>query len=1048
MREEPTPQLRVSAWAIRNPIPVAVLFLALLVWGVFSYFQLPVKNFPNISFPAVSVTVVRNGAAPAEMESQVTRPIENALASLSDVDGIRTTVSQGVSSTFIQFAIGTDLQRATEQVRAAVDQARSNLPRDVEPPLVQRIEFEDQPLVSYAVTAPGMSLSELSWFIDDTIGRRLLAAPGVARVYRVGGVNREINVIIDPVRMAALGLTASQINDALNVYSLDAPGGRVEVGGREQTLRVLGAATTVDQVRELNVGAGLGRSVRLGDVADVGDGSAEPRTMALLNGRPVVGFQVVKTKDSSDVAVEEASQRVLAQIMREHPGVHVERIVSAADETRAGFAATLNTLLEGMVLAALVVFVFLRDWRATAITAIAMPVSLIPTFAFMHQVGFSLNMVTLLGLTLVIGILVDDAIVEIENIEKRVFVGQRPYQAAMEGADQIGLAVVATTFAIAVIFAPVAFMPGISGQFFREFGITVSVSVLFSLVVARLLTPLLAAYFLTPKEAKPRKPLPKFYTNTLIWALDHRLASMLIGLLAFFISIFLLTKVPVGLQPEGNPSNFSIAVQGSPGSTLEDMRRASAQVEAMVRRQPETRAVFTTIGSGGGGDPFRGGSSGITSATVTAILRDGPRARVSEIRERLRPLMRQIPDARATFSNASFGSQGVAILLTSETGAGLDETSLRLLDELRTIPGVADPRSQAPPPSAEIVIRPRMEEAARLGVSAAAISSAARVATLGDVDANVPKLNDGERRIPIRVRLPEQSRMDLATIRNLRVPIAGGGFTTLETVADISFQAGPGQINRFNRRRQLTILADLSGGAQLGDVLRQVAQLPVMRNLPPGVARASQGQEQAIVQLFVGFVVAIFTGIGLVYGVMSLLFRSFFKPLVILSALPTAVGGAVLALLLWHSALGIPSLIGFFMLMGVAAKNSILLVEYAIEREREGHSQREALLEACRERARPIIMTTFAMAAGMLPTAMSFGEGSEFRQPMAVAVIGGLITSTILSLVLVPAVYRFIDDIEMWLAPRFGRLITPREAPESEGSDTSPPPSGDALARS
>ncbi|HWA62951.1 MAG TPA: efflux RND transporter permease subunit [Caulobacteraceae bacterium] len=1029
---EPTPQLRVSAWAIRNPIPVAVLFIALVLAGVFSYMSLPVKNFPNVEFPAVSVTVTRNGAAPAEMESQVARPIENALAGLSNVVTIASSVNQGSSTTVIQFELGTDLQKATDDVRSKVDQTRADLPRDVDPPIVQRLEIDDQPIITYAIVAPSMSANDLSWFIDNTVARTLQSRPGVAQVNRVGGVDREINVLVDPDRMAAQGLTASQISDAVAQYSVDAPGGRLVVGDREQTLRVLGGAANVNDIRNLMIPAGSGRFVRLSDVADVGDGSAETRSFALLNGRPVVGFTVSKTKEASEVATEDAADAAVAQLMKQYPGVTVTKILSRVDQTRAGFAATLETLLEGMFLAALVVFAFLRDWRATAVTAIAMPVALIPTFAFMHLLGFSLNMVTLLGLTLVIGILVDDAIVEIENIEKRVHLGMRPYDAAMEGADQIGLAVVATTFSIAVVFLPVAFMPGISGQFFREFGITVSIAVLFSLVVARLLTPLLAAYFLVAKEARPRKPLPAFYMRTLNWALDHRIVSLIIGSILFLLSVALFLPLPKGIQPEGNPNYYTVVVDAPPGSTVADMRAVVDQVGQLIADQPETAGVYTTVGTGGGGGPgggFGGGPAGITKGQVTAILKDHRTAKVGEIRDRIRPALRRIPDARITFDNSGFGAAGVSMILTSETGENLEAAALELQREMREVPGVEDPRFATPPSGPEVVIRPRPDEAARLGVSVAAIATAARVATVGDIDANVAKLNDGERRIPIRVLLPQRARADLATIKALRLPTAGGGFTTLDTVADVFFQAGAPQISRFDRKRNITVTADLSGGAPLGDVIAKVKRLPILQHLPAGVAPASQGQEQAYGQLIGGFVAALAEGIFLVYGVMVLLFRSFFKPVVILAALPTAIGGAFLALLIGNSMLSIPSLIGFLMLMGLAAKNSILLVEYAIEREREGKSQREALIEACRERARPIIMTTMAMAAGMIPTALTLGKGSEFRQPMAIAVIGGLMTSTALSLVLVPVVYEFIDDFERWLLPRLGRLVTPREPP-------------------
>ena len=1029
---EPTRRFAVSAWAIRNPIPVVVLFIGLVIAGLLSYGALAIKNYPNINFPAVTITITRNGAAPSEMERQVTRPVENSLSGLSNVQAIVSTDTQGSSTTMVQFYLGEDVQKALDEVRTKVDQTRAILPNDIDPPLVDRVDFEDQPIITYAVKSTTLSTPDLSWFVDDTIARTLGSLPGVGQVNRVGGVDREINVLLDPTRLAAQGLTAAQISTALAQANVDVPGGIVSVGGREQTLRVLGAAQNVDQIRNLSIPAGGGRYVRLSDVADVGDGSAEVRSFAMLDGRPVVGFQIVKTKESSEVSVEDVVDKTIAKLNHDHPGVEISKIVSYVDETRAAFAATLHTLLEGMALAALVVWLFLRDWRATAVTAIAMPASLIPTFAFMHLVGFSLNTVTLLGLTLVIGILVDDAIVEIENIEKRVFVGMRPFQAAIEGADQIGLAVVACTFAIAAVFFPVAFMPGIPGQFFREFGITVTVAVLFSLVVARLLTPLLAAYFLAPKQAHERAPLPRFYTVALTWALDHRILTVIIGAILFLGSCFLFAPLKKGVQPEGNPNYYYVNIEGPPGSTVTDMRSLAERIGRVLADRPETKSVFAQVGSAGGGFGGGGFVAGVSQGAAVAILKPHRDLKVPQIRDQLRPLLRQIPDGRFSFDTSNFGAAGVRIILTSETGEGLEAAGLELQREMRDVPGVADPRPATPPSGPELVVRPRTDEASQLGVSATEIAQAARIATVGDIDANVAKLDQGEQRIPIRVRLPEQDRGNLAVVRNLRLPTASGGVTTLDSVADVSFQAGPAQIDRFNRERRVTVVADLTSGAELGNTLPRVHDLWIMHHLPPGVALATQGQEQAYGQLAVGGIIAILSGIGLVYSVMVLLFRSFFKPFVILMALPTAVGGAFVALLVTDSMLAIPSVIGFLMLMGLAAKNSILLVEYAIEREREGHSQRDALMEACRERARPIVMTTMAMAAGMLPTALNFGNGSEFRQPMAVAVIGGLMTSTVLSLVLVPVVYEFIDDIEHWLVPRLGWLVTPRLAPSQE----------------
>ncbi|HEY5105675.1 MAG TPA: efflux RND transporter permease subunit [Caulobacteraceae bacterium] len=1025
------PRFAPSAWAIRNPIPIVVLFIAAVLAGLVSYTGLAIKNYPNIEFPAVIVSVTRSGAAPDEMESQVARPVENALAGLSNVDSIASTVSEGSSSTLIQFQLGQNLQKATDDVRSKIDQIRNDLPRDVDPPITQRIEIDEQPIVTYAVSDPAMSETDLSWFIDNTISRRLQASPGVARIDRLGGVDREINVLVDPDRLAARGLTAAQVSDALTLANVDVPGGRTMIGGREQTLRVLGAAVTVDQIRNLSIPTAGGSFVRLSDVADVGDGSAEVRGFALLNGRPVVGFEVSKTKDASEVSTEDGVDATIATLQKTNPGLSIHKIVSQVDRTRASFSATLHTLLEGMALAALVVWLFLRDWRATAVTAVAMPASLIPTFAFMKLVNFSLNTVTLLGLTLVIGILVDDAIVEIENIEKRVYAGMRPYDAAIQGADQIGLAVVACTFAIVAVFLPVGLMPGIPGQFFREFGITVSVAVLFSLVVARLLTPLMAAYFLKPKPARARTPLPRVYTRTLTWALDHRILAAVIGGLFFLGSLALTIPLKKGVQPEGNQNYMYVNIEGPPGATIKDMRAVVAKLDAVMAKIPETQAVFAQVGGGSvsSGPGSFSASAGIGQGAVVAVLNPNRDTKAAKIRDRLRPLLRDIPDARLTFDSSGFGAANVQVILTSETGVGLEAAALELQREMRGVPGLADPRPATPPSGAELVVRPRADEAARLGVSASVIAAAARIATVGDIDANVSKLDEGERRIPIRVRLPEADRTDLSVIENLRLPTASGGVTTLGAVADVFFRAGPAQIDRINREREITTIADTTGGMQIGDAAARVDKLPIMRHLPPGVGRAAQGQEQAYAQLFGGFAIAIASALGLVYAVMVLLFRSFFKPLVILSALPTAIGGALLALLVTDLSLSIPSLIGFLMLMGLAAKNSILLVEYAIEREREGHSQRDALFEACRERARPIVMTSLAMMAGMAPTALTLGKGSEFRQPMAVAVIGGLITSTILSLVLVPVVYEFVDDFERWLSPRLGRLVTPRRAP-------------------
>ena len=1029
---DPGGSFQISSWAIRNPVPVAVLFIAMTLAGLIAYGGLPVKQYPNVQFPLVTVTITQNGAAPSEMETQVTRPVEDAIAGLPDAKNVYSTVSQGVSTTSIEFELGHDLQKKTDDVRTRIDQTRAVLPREIDEPTVTKVEIDNQPILTYAVEASGMSDSELSWFIDDTISRGLQASKGVSQISRVGGVNREINVIVDPDKLTARGLTAASVNTALRSFNVDAAGGRVQVGGREQTLRILGAVNTLSALRDLTIPAGQGRFIKLTDVAQVGDGSAETRGFARYNNRPVVGFQVMKTRDSSDVEVDDGVIKSLETLQKAHPNVKFVRIFSSVDETRASFEATKHVLLEGMLLAALVVLIFLRDWRSTLITAFAMPVSLIPTFFVMNWFGFSLNVVTLLALTLVVGILVDDAIVEIENIEKRVAQGLRPYDAAIIGADAIGLAVVATTMAIVVVFTPVSFMKGIPGQFFREFGITVSVAVVFSLVVARLLTPLMAAYLLKPApKPHPRKPFEGLYRDTLEWALDHRIVASIIGGVLFVGSVMLVPLLPQGFQPAGDPDYIYVNLQGPPGATVADMEDTASRVAKVFEGRQDVRGVFAQVGStvsSFGPGSRGGGGSDLRSGTVTVLLNENRTTSGDALKAATRQALRAIPDARATFLSSEGGS-GIQQVLTSNDPVALQAASLELEKQMRTLSLIANPRPSVPPTGPEVVVRPRPADAARLGVSVDAIAQVARIATVGDIDANVAKLTAGERRIPIRIRLPSEARSDLQRIKSLRVPTTSGGLTTLEAVADVYFQAGPARIERLNRQRQQTITAELNGTVQ-GPAFKAIQNLPIMKHLPAGVTPAATGQLEAMKELFGSFGLALFAGISMIFGVLVLLFRSFFKPIVILSALPTAVGGAFLGLLIFKLSLSIPSLIGFLMLMGIAAKNSILLVEYAIEREREGMSQREALIEACRERARPIIMTTMAMAAGMLPTALALEKGAEFRQPMAVAVIGGLMTSTVLSLVLVPVVYEFVDDFENWLKPRLARLVTPRFAAE------------------
>ena len=1051
--------LPISSWAIRNPIPVVVAFTLMLVAGMYSYTKLPIKQFPNISFPMVVATVIQEGAAPTELENQVTRIVENSIASLPNIEVLQSSVTLGVSTTIIQFEIGTDLQKAKDDVEQRVNQVRNQLPASIQPPLVNSLDFTGGALMTFAVSDPKMTESELSWFIDDTIARDLQSVKGVGQVNRVGGVNREISVTLDPVRMTSLGVTAADINNALQRSYRNYGGGVAQVGGSETTIRTLGEAATVGELSNLSIPLRGGQSyVKLSDVAEVGDGSAEIRSFARLNGRPVVGFSIIKVDTASEVDVENGAYAAIERLQKANPGLQITKVFSITDDTKANFHATQDVLIEGMILAALVVFLFLRDWRATVIAALAMPLSLIPTFFVISWFGFSLNVVTLLALTLVIGILVDDAIVEIENIQKRTLAGYTPFRAAMEGADAIGLAVLATTAAIVVVFLPTSFMGGMPGQFFIEFGITVAVAVVFSLAVARFVSPLMAAYFLKPtKHHMDARKLPAIYETTLGWALKNRLKASVVGGAAVFGGFFCVTQLPAGFIPTEDPGYIMFNISAPPGSTREQMESAAQELNDLLVKQPDVQDVFISIGSGGAGGQAAaanggGGGSGMTSGSAVLVMKDHHKMHTEELKQHIRPQLASIPDIRVTALMSGGGPTGsdVNILLTSEDGAALDKAQFALLNEMKDLRNtIRNPRMSPEPPGPELIIRPRMDEAARLNVSTDAIATVARIATSGDIEANTPKFSEGERRLAIRVRLPDDVRRDLAQIGKLRVPTLSGGSTPLSAVADLSYEAGPGVIQRLDRKRMAAVQADFAPGITSGEATKAVDGTKTMKEIFAAekrgdavVTRARVGQEEAMNQMFSGIIVALLSGIALIYSVMVLLFKSVFKPLVIMFSLPLSFAGAFVALLIFGKAIDMPVMIGIVLLLGIAAKNAILLVEFAIESQQRGNNVYDALFDACRERARPIVMTTVAMSAGMLPTALGLGEGAGFRTSMAIAVIGGLISSTVLTLVLAPVLYSLVCSFERRVNPLFAGLLTKRTPGDDallHGTDATPP---------
>lgn len=1003
----------ISAWAIRKPVPTIVLFVVFTLVGIASFLRLPVNANPSVSFPVVTVTITQPSAQPAEMETQVTRRVEGVAAGLVAVNHIRSTVTNGVSTTTVEFKIGTDPDRAANDVREAVAQIRSDLPQSIQEPVVSRVDVDGSAIVYYTVRAPNLSAVELSWFVDDTLNSELLTLPGVQKVQRLGGVNREVRVSLDPERQVALGVTADQVNTAMRELNTNVPSGRGEIGGREQSIRTIGSATSVEELSRLSIPISGSRWVQLSDVATIEDTSSEPRNFARLDGEPVVSFSVSRSKGASDTVVADRVAVRLAEIQARTPGIEIKELISLVEYTKESYDAAVTALLEGAALTVVVVFAFLRNWRATLISALAMPLSILPTFMVMDLLGFTLNSISLLALTLVIGILVDDAIVEIENIERHVDMGKRPFLAAIDAADAIGLAIVATTLTIVAVFAPVSFIGGAVGQYFKQFGLTVAIAVLFSLAVARLLTPLMAAYLLRPRakhdhEAK-RSRIGDIYVRLLGWTLDHRKTALSIVVLIFVGSVALLTMLPTGFIPTSDSNLSTLKITLPPGTRLEETARISDEMMRQIKQRPEVDSVLATAES---------------LNQVDLLIKLRPRKERELDRKSfelsLRPLLAETPDIQATFASDQ-GAKDLSIYLTSDDPQALTQAVRQLEKEMRAMPGLVNVQSTEPLLSPELLVQPRLDEAARLGVSVTSIGTVARIATMGDSESNSARFNLGNRQVPIRVVLDETARADFDTLRNLRVGTNSGKLVPLTSVADISFGAEEGSVERLNRKRLMAVEANLNG-ITLGTAFDAVSALPAMAKLPVGVSQASYGEAEYMSEMFRNFALALLAGILMVAAVLVLLFKDFLQPITILIALPLSIGGAALALILFGAALDLSSTIGILMLMGIVCKNSILLVDHAIVCRNEGADRRTALLTAGTTRARPIIMTTIAMVAGMVPAAIGVGADASFRAPMAIAVIGGLITSTMLSLVFVPVMFTVMDDVSVRLGRRLKRL--------------------------
>jgi multidrug efflux pump subunit AcrB len=1024
-------------WSIRNPVPVIVLFIALTVAGLISFPKLGVLDRPDIEFPAVVVTVTYGGVAPTQMESEITRKVEDAVATIAGIEQMTSTVDEGASTTSIEFRFGTDLSAALDDVRDAMTRIRSDLPADANEPIVSRVTTAGGAIVTWSVASDNMTDTELSWFVDLTVTRELSAVPGVGRVSRVGGVAREIRVDLDPDRMAALGATASDVSRQLRRIQAEYPGGEGRLGGLEQTVRTTGIITSVYDLRELPISLPDGRNVRLDTLADVRDQAGEQRSAALLDGESVIGFQIVRSWGASALDVAKDARAVVERLQQEYPQVKFAEASSTVGYIQESFDASIEMLIEGAILAIIVVWLFLRDWRATAVSAVALPLSIIPTFWAIWALGYTLNILTLLALSLVVGILVDDAIVEVENIVRHLRMGKKPKEAAMDAAIEIGLAVVATTLTIVAVFVPVAFMSGIAGEFFGPFSFTVVVAVLCSLLVARTLTPMMAAYFLKPHD-RPERPsrIMAWYLGRVRWCLAHRWTTLAVASLAIGSMLGLFPLLSTAFSPAGDNGFTTLSVELAPGASLDDTLEAAETARRRLAALPEVRSVYTTVGAQGAGNgPTGGGSSGNVrrgSLVIQLDNPDGTRGAQQIFERKATAMLRDIPGARFQFGGGGGGSR-LQVTLAGDEPNRLNLAAANVEREIRAMPGLGMITSSAALQKPEIVIRPLPERAAELGVTTETLSLVTRIATSGDVNTSLAKFNLDNRQIPILVRLNDTSRSDLERLQLLSVPGTNGP-VPLMNVADVSLGSGPAQIARIDRSRNITLNVDLNQAA-LGDTLEAIEALPSVRNLPEGVRLVPTGDARWIREIFGEFALAMAIGVLSIYAVLVMLFHKFIQPVTILAALPPSAAGAIAALLIFDYSLAINSLIGLLMLMGIVSKNSILIVEYAIMAQRDhGMSRFDSLIDSCSKRARPIVMTTIAMIAGMTPIAMGWAGDPSFRAPMGVAVIGGLLVSTVMSLFIVPAMFTVVDDFQQWLS-RIGRRAS------DDDTDTLPAPS-------
>ena len=1038
----------ISDFAIRRPMVTVIAMVALVVFGLFALWNLETDEFPEIEQPVLVVIVPYPGGAPESVEQEVLEPIEEAASGISGVDDLYGTAGDGYAQLIILFDFGKNMQEASQEVRDAISGIRQDLPTEMEEPIIRRFDPADLPIVSLVISSDRLSPAQLTRIAEDEVTRGLQTISGVARVSVVGAQERALAIELRPDALTSAGVDVSQVVTALQMQNLDVPVGRLNAPGQERSVRLEGRLASPEAFAAIPVGTGAGgRTVTLGEVATVVDDTEEPRSLALFNGQESVGVDIVKTRDASTTTVSDDIRAAIETLSAGLPeGTRIRVVTDSGERVRSSVRNVQEALFEGALLTILVVFLFLNSWRSTVITGLALPVSVLASFVAVLAAGFTLNTMSLLGLSLAIGILIYDAIVVRENIVRHIEKGEDHYKAAQMGTAEIGLAVTATTFSIVAVFVPIGFMEGVAGQWFKPFALTIACAVLVSLFVSFSLDPMLSAYWADPElESHEKSVLTRWldrfnawfnrqaegYRRVVGWALDHPKLILALAAVSFFGALSLPRMGLVGsafFPPEDN-GEFYVRVETPPGTDLETTRTRVEAAARLARRLPEVTYTYTTVGSGG---LFSGGGVDVGQVYVRLAPMGDRDQSAEELAAEVREQVQAIPGTQTAVFTSGFGGgqKQIMLQLRGRDREAIQEAAERVMAEVRQVPGAVDVALSTRGVKPELQVTVDRDAALARGVTAAQVAMAMRPAFAG-IEVGDWVDPDGETRNVI-VRMPAESRASTADVAWLPLRVAGpGGPITipLYEVATVRDGLGPALISHLDRDPVINVEANTDGmtlSAVLAGIDERLQPLDVLPNeegiqLAGGVRLTQGGDVEAQVEVFSNIFLALILGVMLMYMILVLQFGSFLDPLAILVSLPLSLIGVMLALMITGGTLNLMSLIGVILLAGIVAKNAILLVDFAKKAKERGMPIRDALVEAGAIRLRPILMTTVALIAGMVPVALGGGEGSMFRRPLGVTVIGGVITSTFLTLLVIPVVYELFDKMRDSVSRRLRR---------------------------